>query len=91
MWGDPLNLVVNAKDAMGNRKGGEITIFLEHFEGKALLSVEDNGCGIPEEIREQIFEPLFTTKPEGQGTGLGLSIVRDCVRGMGGRSGSSLQ
>ena len=40
------------------------------------ISVQDNGPGIPEHVREKIFEPYFTTKPPGQGTGLGLSIVQ---------------
>jgi signal transduction histidine kinase len=41
--------------------------------------VEDNGSGIPLELREKVFQPFFTTKPIGQGTGLGLSISRKVV------------
>jgi len=43
------------------------------------VRIRDNGMGIPAEVREQIFNPFFTTKPTGQGTGLGLSISHDIV------------
>ena len=43
------------------------------------ISIKDNGPGIPETVREKIFEHLFTTKPVGKGTGLGLSIARQIV------------
>ena len=43
------------------------------------ITVEDNGIGMPEDIREQIFSAFFTTKPVGEGTGLGLSITRSII------------
>ncbi|MEQ1588599.1 MAG: HAMP domain-containing sensor histidine kinase [Cyclobacteriaceae bacterium] len=52
---------------------------------KIMISVKDNGNGIPESIKDKIFQPFFTTKPTGQGTGLGLSLSYDIItKGHGG-------
>ncbi|MGB4840347.1 MAG: ATP-binding protein, partial [Saprospiraceae bacterium] len=47
-------------------------------------AIKDNGSGIPEHIKDKIFQPFFTTKPTGQGTGLGLSLAYDIVKAHGG-------
>ncbi len=52
--------------------------------GEAIITVKDNGTGIPEKIKDKIFQPFFTTKPTGQGTGLGLSLSYEIVNAHGG-------
>lgn len=75
------NLLSNALDACAERGGGEVRVDLVRDGAELMLTVEDDGPGIPEENLSHIFEPLFTTKPVGQGTGLGLTIVHDIVAG----------
>ena len=70
-----LNLVQNALDAMPS--GGTLTLTGHGTATQAQLSIQDTGSGIPEERWQQIFEPLYTTKPGG--TGLGLYIVQEIV------------
>lgn len=48
------------------------------------ITILDNGTGIPEGIKDKIFNPFFTTKPSGKGTGLGLSLAYDIVKAHGG-------
>ncbi|HSO32684.1 MAG TPA: HAMP domain-containing sensor histidine kinase [Labilithrix sp.] len=76
------NLLVNAIDACTHAgRGTVVTIGVSPREGGLLVVVEDDGPGVPEAIRERMFEPLFTTKGKRGGTGLGLAISRDIVEG----------
>ncbi|HOO37525.1 MAG TPA: ATP-binding protein [Deltaproteobacteria bacterium] len=76
------NLVVNALQAMPD--GGVLTIRTSSEPARVCLAVEDTGIGIPEEIRDSIFVPFFTTKDVDQGTGLGLAVVHGIVISHGG-------
>ena len=72
-----LNLIINAQHAISDhKKSGNIRISTSMTsDGKHnVISIEDDGPGIPENIKEKIFDPFFTTKPVGKGTGLGLSV-----------------
>jgi signal transduction histidine kinase len=82
-----LNLVENARDALGNRDGGRITVATRRGDAndRALLVVEDNGPGVPPELKDKVFAPYFTTKQTKGGTGLGLAIVHRIVSDHGGR------
>jgi len=78
-----LNLLVNAAQAMtqsGDKKLGEIVIGTATAEPWVVITISDNGSGIPAEILSRIFEPFFTTKDVGKGTGLGLSICYDIIQ-----------
>ena len=78
------NLITNAIDAVANEPHPSIAIGLEVSpEGKAILTVEDNGIGIPEDKQKEIFQPHFTSKEKG--TGLGLFITDSIVRQLNGR------
>ncbi|MCF8062591.1 MAG: HAMP domain-containing histidine kinase, partial [Deltaproteobacteria bacterium] len=76
-----VNLIINAMDALKGAPAGNGLVEVRTFarEGRACMSISDNGPGIPEEIRERIFDPFFTTKAAGEGTGLGLAIIHSIV------------
>jgi two-component system NtrC family sensor kinase len=81
-----MNLLANAVDAMPG--GGRITVRTGALAGddpRAMVSVQDTGVGIDPDQLGRIFEPFYTTKPEGHGTGLGLSVSRGIVQAHGGR------
>jgi len=95
-----LNLVVNARDAIGDRGGGGITIETRNFEidqasaaalgdiasgSYVMLAVSDNGAGMSPETKAKAVEPFFTTKDVGRGSGLGLSQVYGFARQSGGQ------
>lgn len=77
------NLIYNSIQACP-KEGGKIRIFLKEEETDAVITIEDNGKGIPEDILPRIFEPFFTTKELGMGTGLGLSIVQKIIQNHNG-------
>ncbi|MEM6831670.1 MAG: ATP-binding protein, partial [Bacteroidota bacterium] len=80
-----LNIINNAIDAVYKKgKQGKITISTSVKNRFVIISMQDNGVGIPREIKEKIFDPFFTTKKVGAGTGLGLSITYGIVEKHGG-------
>ena len=80
------NLLMNALQALEqvpeNQRHLALAIATEGPLG--CLTVQDNGPGIPDSIKDKIFQPFFTTKPTGQGTGLGLSLSYDIIKAHGG-------
>ena len=78
-----LNLVINALDSTPD--GGLVKVSLTKEDGLAVLKVEDNGCGMTDEVKQHLFEPFFTRRKQGEGTGLGLSITYRIVQEHGGR------
>jgi signal transduction histidine kinase len=77
-----LNLVVNALDSMD--EGGKLTIHLNLRDGMAQMEFIDTGCGMSQEVLENIFEPFFTRSRTGKGTGLGLTISHRIINQHGG-------
>ena len=75
-----LNLIQNSRDAIKQvRDAGQIALRLSTHQGWIVLEIEDNGPGIPEEIRADIFAPFFTTKASSRHSGLGLSVCAGIV------------
>ena len=88
-----LNLVNNAFQAVfakalttvDDKYKPEVIIHTKRINNQVEIRVKDNGNGIPDEIKDKIFQPFFTTKPTGEGTGLGLSLSYDIItKGHGG-------
>ena len=71
------NILDNAIDALDGK--GLITLSTRHDNSHVIVEIEDNGPGIPDEIRSRIFDAFFTTKPPGKGTGLGLNISYNII------------
>ena len=90
-----LNLINNAFYAVSEKSKQEksagnpyepmVNISTHQQQGQIEIRIADNGNGIPDEVKDKIFQPFFTTKPTGQGTGLGLSMSYDIVKVHGGR------
>ena len=77
-----LNIVANAKDAMP--KGGKLTLETCAENNYTIIKVKDTGNGIPDEIKDKIFDAFFTTKQKVKGVGLGLSVCYGIIKGHGG-------
>ncbi len=73
-----LNLITNGLESL--EPGGTVRVSIDHEATQARVVVEDNGCGMTEEIRKHLFEPFFTRRQSGQGIGLGLSITYRIVQ-----------
>jgi two-component system NtrC family sensor kinase len=77
-----LNLILNALQL--HKKDLRLVISTGYDGRNIRLTFADNGPGIPENIRNRIFEPFYTTKDVGSGTGMGLTVAYDIVTGYGG-------
>ena len=89
-----INLVTNARDALdekeskinGRRQWEKLLKIKSYSEnGRVLVTVFDNGTGIPKDVKDKIFEPFFTTKEVGKGTGLGITISYGIIKDYGGK------
>ena len=78
-----LNLIVNAAHAIRDRNPdggkGHIVVGTKQYDDCVIISIQDDGGGIPQEVQERVFEPFFTTKEVGVGTGQGLAIAHNVV------------
>ena len=86
-----LNLYNNAYYAIAEKAKQEpngyepvISVNTKKNDNKIIITVSDNGNGIPRKVVDKIFQPFFTTKPTGQGTGLGLSLSDDIIKAHSG-------
>ena len=80
------NLLINAGQAIeATGKQGVISISTQQEGNSVKVRIQDTGCGISQENIDKLFNPFFTTKPEGQGTGLGLSITYGIIQEHGGQ------
>ncbi|MEP3525997.1 MAG: ATP-binding protein [Hyphomicrobiales bacterium] len=78
-----LNLIVNAADAIEegeNEEKGTISIATKLVDRHVVMSINDNGSGIPDDVKKQIFDPFFTTKGVGKGSGQGLAIAYTIIK-----------
>lgn len=76
------NLIKNALQSVPEDRQPEIAVRVQKEQGKGIISVSDNGIGVPDEMKERVFEPNFTTKSSGMG--LGLAMVRNLIQNFGG-------
>ena len=79
-----LNLMTNALDSMAGSDVRELLLEVSSKPGRVLIRVADSGPGLSEEARARLFEPFYTSKPQGEGLGLGLAISEQIIRDFGG-------
>lgn len=80
-----LNLINNAFQAVNEVDEAEVRVSTKLLNEEIEIRISDNGPGVPDSLKEKIFQPFFTTKPTGQGTGLGLSLAYDIVKAHHGK------
>lgn len=81
-----LNLLTNALESLDpDSDHGCVTISLQSLPGSVRMTIEDNGCGMSDEVLKHLFEPFFTRRRDGRGTGLGLPITNRIITDHGGR------
>ncbi len=78
-----INVLQNAIDSMNAK--GKLSVKTEQKNKRIKISIKDSGCGIPDYLRDEIFEPLFSTKSSGKGTGLGLAVSVMLLERFGGK------
>ena len=77
-----MNIIINAAHAISDsekKEEGKISVKTHQNDDHIIISISDNGCGIPDAIKDKIFEPFFTTKEVGRGTGQGLAISYNVI------------
>lgn len=79
-----LNLCINSRDALAGRPEPRVELQVAGVDDTVVVSVSDNGVGMPPDVQRRIGEPFFTTKPPGRGTGLGLAMAQRIVAELGG-------
>jgi CheY-like chemotaxis protein len=80
-----INLIMNAKDATIGKAKRNVDVFVSFESNEVKVVVADNGCGVPDHLKEKIFSPFFTTKEVNQGTGIGLALVSATIKEHHGR------
>ena len=78
-----INILVNGAHSI--EKNGEIDINTIHNDNEIVVTIADNGCGMPKDVVAKIFDPFFTTKEPGKGTGLGMSVAAEIIKAHAGR------